>query len=664
MAVSFVARKCTQCAGKLQYIKEKKIWKCLYCGAEIERQEQYDGLFTIKNVVRQSLLDTAYRRLDSAYRNLLECEKIDSRYVGTIIAKLAYDIIRVSTPGACEQRDLKAAFMQIKKGYEQLKETGTGVSEDEEALYEFLEEQDIFATLILVYDSLNDRTRRDFLVQQLEPKEVLSKPANNNLLTYAIKNSNIILADSVLANTDNLDPKTALLDVLFKYPDGEAKGDWIATILATGVIKYEDRKLIEKYLIDTADGVRTRGKACVAAMGNGLPISSDILFGRVLNGADPETVKETLTAFCKTKISDDDITKILSFAFDYPHLQTSCNAMDCLKNGGQFVLVPPSLLIRMLSNGVHSADDKLALLNKSFEFKVEAKSFDSVLNNYLCFNNDKAEDRKRILDALLEHTSVIPTSMVERYVLKCEADGENKPAIVSMIFERGLNISFFKDLLPKYMAERTDTEAVKTEVIRVLLQKGLKMDPSSLIEYICGSSDEPSTKIQVVKKMAAAGSQIRADAANAYLERTTDDRFSSELFSLVYTPGSTFSVQAAENYLLRLRDRDAVKADNAIMILNNTRGDFVNTKVQVQHLENNISCNLLQAYSLTTTDDQTTAMKIVDYLMSTKKMKINAEMSVSGSNMKLKKYAVANKARLSATTAAIFDRHKVYSILF
>lgn len=51
MAVSFVARKCTQCAGKLQYIKEKKIWKCLYCGAEIEKQEQYDGLFTIKNVV-------------------------------------------------------------------------------------------------------------------------------------------------------------------------------------------------------------------------------------------------------------------------------------------------------------------------------------------------------------------------------------------------------------------------------------------------------------------------------------------------------------------------------------------------------------------------------------------------------------------------------------
>ena len=124
MAVSFVARKCTQCAGKLQYIKEKKIWKCLYCGAEIEKQEQYDGLFTIKNVVRQSLLDTAYRRLDSAFKNLIECEKIDSRYVGTVIAKLAYDVTRVITPGACDQKDVKSIFAQLRKTYEQLKSTG------------------------------------------------------------------------------------------------------------------------------------------------------------------------------------------------------------------------------------------------------------------------------------------------------------------------------------------------------------------------------------------------------------------------------------------------------------------------------------------------------------------------------------------------------------
>lgn len=210
MAVSFVARKCTQCAGKLQYIKEKKIWKCLYCGAEIEKQEQYDGLFTIKNVVRQSLLDTAYRRLDSAFKNLIECEKIDSRYVGTVIAKLAYDVTRVITPGACDQKDVKSIFAQLRKTYEQLKSTGATISDDEEALYEFLEEPDIFATLILVYDSLNDIARRDFVAQMLDAKEVYSKYANNNLLSFAIKNEKIDLADQVISNSDNIDIRAAL----------------------------------------------------------------------------------------------------------------------------------------------------------------------------------------------------------------------------------------------------------------------------------------------------------------------------------------------------------------------------------------------------------------------------------------------------------------------
>lgn len=303
MTVSFVARKCTQCAGKLQYIKEKKIWKCLYCGAEIERQEQYDGLFTIKNVVRQSLLDTAYRRLDSASKNLIECEKIDSRYVGTIIAKLAYDMIRVITPGACDPRDAKSIFTQLKKTYEQLKSTGSSVSDDEEALYEFLEESDIFATLILVYDSLNDVTRRDFISQMLDAKDVYSKPANNNLLSYAIKTGKIDLADQVIGNSDNIDPKMALSEVLARYPDGDTKGDRIATLLATGGIKYEDRKLIENYLADTKDSVKTKSKASIAALNHGLSINSDLLMDQIIRLADPEVVKDTLSAFCKTRLA-------------------------------------------------------------------------------------------------------------------------------------------------------------------------------------------------------------------------------------------------------------------------------------------------------------------------------------------------------------------------
>lgn len=664
MAVSFVARKCTQCAGKLQYIKEKKIWKCLYCGAEIEKQEQYDGLFTIKNVVRQSLLDTAYRRLDSAFKNLIECEKIDSRYVGTVIAKLAYDVTRVITPGACDQKDVKSIFAQLRKTYEQLKSTGATISDDEEALYEFLEEPDIFATLILVYDSLNDIARRDFVAQMLDAKEVYSKYANNNLLSFAIKNEKIDLADQVISNSDNIDVRAALSEVLARYPDSDAKGERIATLLETGGLKYEDRKIIESYLSDTQDSVETKSKTSIAALNQGLSINLDLLLDRVLRIADPETVTATLSAFCKSKIGDEDVFKILSFAYECGDTQIACNAMDCLKNSGQYVLVPAKLIISMLANSEISASDKVTLLKKTFEFKVDHKSFEAVLTNYLCVNQDKADNRKVILQDLLERASNIPTATVENYVLKCSTDGDNKPSVVSAMFDKGLNISFFNDLLSKYMNSNVDSKDIKAAIVEILSQKGLKIDPVSFIEYICSSADELQTKMRFIKKMIANGSQLRSDAANAYLERTAADNFSSELFSMIFTPGSSFSNKAIENYLLRFKERDAIKADNVKTIVDRAMGDVINYKIQITHLGNSITCNLVQAYTLSTNDSQATALKIAEYLVSSKRMKLNEEINVSGSSVKWKKYIVTNKANLSETADAICEKYKVYSKLF
>ena len=664
MAVSFVARKCTQCAGKLQYIKEKKIWRCLYCGAEIERQEQYDGLFTIKNVVRQSLLDTAYRRLDSAGKNLIECEKIDSRYVGTLIAKLSYDMIRVITPGACDPRDAKSIFTQLKKSYEQLKAIGTTVTDDEEALYEFLEESDIFATLVLVYDSLGDTARRDTVAQMLDAREVFSKPANGSLLSYAIKNGKLELADQILSNVDNIDPKAALNEVLSKYPDGAAKGERIAALLSAGAVKYEDRSLVETYLGESSNSVQTKSRAAIAALGQEIPISSDLLMDQIVRKADPDTVKEMLSAFCKNKLGDEDVVKILAFAYDCGDSDTALNALRCLKESGQYVFVPARLLITMLSNRKISTDGKIALLRQSFEFKLEQKSFESVLTNYLCSNADAPEDRKDIIDCLFAHAANFPTAMVESYVLKCSADGPNKPLIVSAMFDKGLNVSFFHDLLSKYMNGCTDSEAVRAAVIEVLSENGLKLDPGYFTEYICASADAPPVKIRFIKKMIANGSQLRADAASAYLERTARNQFSSELFSLIFSPGSAFSARAAENYLLWFKDRDAVRAENAKTILDRASADLFSAKCQIEHLGSRIQCNILQAYVLATNDPEAAAMEIVDFLINTKRMKINAEMSVSGSGMKLKKYAVSNRERLSEVANSICEKYKVYSMIF
>lgn len=664
MGVNFVARKCTQCAGRLQYIKEKKLWKCLYCGAEIERQEQYDGLFTIKNVVRQSLLDTAFRRLDSAAKNLVECEKIDSRYVGTLIAKIAYEMICAITPDACSERDIRNLFAQLKKNYELLQGIGKTVTDEEEALYEFLEEPDIFATLVLVYDSLNDTARRDYVLQLLDAKQVYSKAANGNLLSYALKKNELSLVDDILGNLDNVPISMALSEVLQKYPDGEAKGRHIANLIQTHTLTREDRSSIEDYLTTSNDGIETRTVVIEAAVQNGVEVSLELTLRSILPAAKPEQVQSVLKAYCSKKLGDEDVLRILSYACSCGKAETAITALDCLRRGNQYVLVTGKLLIAMLSQPDLTAQDKISILEQLLSFKTDAKGLEAAATSYLCFHQDPVPVRKEVIPYLLDKAPMLPTGTVQNYVLNCAIDGEEKPAIVKTIFDKGLNTSFFQDLLSKYMTSNIDSSEVKAEIIEILSGGGLKMDPASLIDYICDDRDDVQAKIQFVRKMVQNGSQLRGDAANAYLERTPPEQFSSELFSLIFTPTSTFTPKAVERYLLYCRDREAVKGENFRTLAERCSGGVAAMTCQIDHAGDAISCSLLQAYVLLSTDGQGVTHDIVNWLITQQKMKINAEITVSGKSMKLKKYAAANKDRLSSTANFICEQYRVYSMLF
>ena len=70
-------------------------------------------------------------------------------------------MISVITPGACSERDVRNLFAQLKKNYELLRGISPTVTEEEEVLYEFLEEPDIFA---------------DTLAMQLDGKPGLCSP--------------------------------------------------------------------------------------------------------------------------------------------------------------------------------------------------------------------------------------------------------------------------------------------------------------------------------------------------------------------------------------------------------------------------------------------------------------------------------------------------------
>ncbi|MBE6587091.1 MAG: hypothetical protein E7647_01600 [Ruminococcaceae bacterium] len=664
MAVSFKTRLCDQCAGKLQYIKEKKLWQCMYCGAEIERQESYDGLFTIKNVVRQTLLDCAYRRLDSAQMNLSECEKIDSRYVGTLIARITYQMICAITPGALSEQEMRGIFSLLSKSYSQLKDTGEGITDEEEAFYDFLEEADAFATLLLVYDSLGDTVRRDFVFQHLDAGEVFSLEANNNLLSYGLKNEKTELCDKVIKNNSNLDVRKAFGEVLSKYPDNEKKSENIKKLLSSGLLKKEDRRCVEEYIASSGDSFDTKVRIVEASLERGLRISLSAIVERLLPDADSQKTAKVLSGFCKSKMTDEEELTLLGYAYSCKSMEKARAVLDCLRESGQFVMIPARMVITMLSNDSLSTEEKLELFERAFDFKLDQKGIEAILTNYLCYDKSPSDVRLIIIDRLLSVCDHIPTATVENYVVRCSTDGEKKPSIVGMIFDKGLNVSFFGDLISKYMNSEEDPAEIGVQVIDVLTGHGLKMDPASMTRYVCEPEIDPMEKITFINRMLGSGSQLRSDCANAYLESVTPEAFSPELFSQIFTPASTFSKKAIENYVIRFREREAVKAQNVKRVLESSPGAAEDVRCLVQHLGNTVSCNLLQAYALTTTDQPVIALEVCRSISSGTSIKLSEEMAVSGSYVKFKKYATANKGLLSEATAAICEKYKVYSLFF
>lgn len=662
MAVSLQALKCPQCAGRLIYSERRGCMECDSCGFLSQIKEEYDGLHTIKSVVRQALNETAYRRFDGALRQISECEQIDPSYVGTIIARIAYEMLCAATPGACQPHEAKNLFARLKQDYSQLKSMGN--TPEETLLYDSLDSADAFATLALVYDTLGDTGRRDNMLGRTDPKAIFSQPTNMNLLGYALKTGNTALADGILSNTSAIIPKEALKQLLRSYPDGAKKAENAAQLLKTADFSYDEKSIIEDYLFSAADCAATKCEIAVSALEQGMTLATECVINHVAENADPERAEKVVSALCARKLSDEEVGMVLRFAFSRSDATTAGAVLDCLANGVQYVVVPPSYVTAMLSSKAMDFESRMSLLERVLRFRIGGnKGLDSVFSDYLLSCPDSPEERMRALSAVMAQISAVPTAAVEKYLLESSIDGAQKTDIVRLIFNSDINLSLFNDLLGKYITASRDPQGVKDAVSDILAEKGLRMDAKSFAEYIGCSEDGAERKLSMTRRLLENGSRFQGWAVNSYLANTAAESFSSELLSLILPFAENISVKALVNFLFAFRDSSALKAQHFSALVNLCSEDLTVAKIRISHLGNNIECSLLQAYVLLAADEDAVACSIADILTAAK-IKINAEMNVGGSPMKLKKYALANKAQLSPITDMLCNRYKVYTMLF
>ena len=666
MAVNFIARKCA-CGGKLEFDPQKKIWVCKYCGTVVEREAtfdkvQVDGIEGISDVVRQTLMDVANNKMDSAGRNLEDCERKNHKHVGTLLAHISYNLSMISC--AKSQDEARGHLDKVKVYAKRLLTEFPVIAEEEINLYEAFGEgvADIYANLLVVFDTLNDSSRIEYISSKLHTGEIFSEYANKNLLKIALKRQNFDIVEAVVNNTSHIDKKYSLQEILMNYPIQEKKASIVDKLFSAQTAEALGKGFFEQYFGNSSDSIEMKTAIISRLSSTNLRCNAEAIVKSVHNQMDNyEHSKAVFSALYKTKISDQETEVLLVFCLmvnkEYYILKAF---LDALSEKSVFVQLSSRMVISFLDSTSLGTTEKRDIIKKMFEFEIDAKSKNAIYNYYLNNNADEKEVRLEILKELLTKGSPISNGTVKNYVVKTSRDEENKLEIINLIFATGINKTYLGDLLSEYLMSACDEKSIKDEISKLLINTGFKIDSSVFTQYIVNSSDAIDTKIAKVKELMQNGTQVKADCLENYIMSVGKTNvFSEELFNLLSKNTFTVSANAYAKFLLECADID--KTRHSSKILSSITSDLNTSYVSFSHLGNSMMGNVLQAYVLSANDRYDVVKAIVSEMLSLK-IKLNSEITIGSSVKKFKKYVADNKAALSPLTLQICEENRMFSL--
>lgn len=666
MAVNFIARKCA-CGGKLEFDPAKKIWICKYCGTVVEREAtfdkiQVDGIEGISDVVRQTLMDVANNKLDSAGRNLEDCERKNHKHVGTLIANISYNLAMISAAGS--QEEARGYLDKVKIYARRLNEEFPSIAEDEINMYEAFGEgvADIYANLLVVFDTLNDGSRVEYISTKLRPAEIFSEHANNSLLKITLKRGNYDVAEAVVRNTNHIDRKSSLQELMLHYPDNGRKQELLGLIFQPQVAGSIPKNFYEQYFGESTDTALTKAYILRLLARAGVRCNAETV-ARALHGQMDgyDTAREVFSALYEMKVSDQETEAILVFCLMENQSHEVIKAFfDALLEKSVFVQLNSRAIISYMDGWPGTVDEELEVLERMFRFEVDGKSKDAVYNYYLNDNRDDYADRVRVIDFLLTEGCPITNTTARNYIIRTSVDGEGKLPVVEKIFETGINKTYLGDLLSEYLLSSTDPETVKGPVSNCLIDKGFKVDSNVLTQYIASDLDAIDARIEKAKRLIANGTSVKADCLENYILSVKEPGdFSEQMFNLLAGYSFTVGFAAYARFLLSCRDIDKVR--HHAKLAGAFSGDLNSSQTTVKHGGDSVVCNLLQAYVLTTGDSYDVAKAIVGDLLGAK-IKLNTEIVVNGNTVKFKKYVGERKTALSPLTLQLCEENKMFSL--
>lgn len=665
MAVKLSTQRCTDCQGALIFNKELKQYECPYCGKIYEKNYQFDkvqidGMAGSKDLVRAVIIDLSKYDFVNAEKNLSECEKVDHNYIGTKIANLCYYFMK-SIIVKDESAKLAASKAKL---YSTEIQKEKNIEDDEKELYDFIDNSELFAILFITFSFSNIQERAEYVNNFISVSEIMNKTTNKYLFSIYLRTKSFDNVREILNNSEFLDKRYTLYEILKLYPDGDDKRQYIQKLFSLNAFSYRENNLVEKYILEGKDSASTK----LVVLMNGYKLKMDLkldkIMGKILSSINnEEEISEAFSLLETIKIPSDDVYELLHYCLSKECLNSEIckKGLMCLKNNGGLFEFSSEDMIFFFENSSFSNEENVQIIDLIFEnFKINSKALDKMVT-YALLTYDKAEEsRFAIIQVLLEKTSTIPLQTLEDYFWKCNKDKKHKVEIADIILNQiGMNKSYFIDLASLYV-KSNDSENVKKQILKLFIKLDCKLSVDALNHLFKTTQlDDEFVDLLFSKEI-----NLNDYTLDNYIKDVSVDKYNSYLVSKLIGKRMKIQTSTIEKYLFSIKDVATRRQEVACILINNCISYQFNDSYSFTLADDEILGNVAQKYLLTSKDISADKLAIVNHLINKAKVKLSADMIVNRKKVSFKKYIVSKKDTLDSELNSLCSELGVYKLFF
>lgn len=473
--IGFTQRECASCGGPLEWHKEDNEFVCTYCGNRYERTESYDGSFSVRHSARQVLSAVAARNRKLAEEGINNCQMIDPSYVGTVVARLVFQLFVAGTEQA--SGDAYASKNAITQAIEQFRRLPVPFDAttcvDEAEFYDTIEDADARSLLITDFKMLKDTGRIAYIEQAFDASAVHDGTVANDALGRASAEGRWEQFDELVSSSADYDADTVFRMLILDHPDTESKVAELVQVADRGLNHQAAREALSAYLAGSDDAPETKIGIVGVMLWRGIAPDGGAVGAFAVAHPEDENARMLIGDYCEAEQIDADVEALLDTLMRQGTAAQIIQTIETLAASDNYLTFGQESMCTLLERGDMQLEDRLSCYETASRCGLTIKRKQSILAALLDVPAGGDGAKAAIVGAIVQDMDALNPTIIEAYLMEGPDAGATKADIVERLLGRTTARASLSYATRRYAESSSDDRETRDRVLSVLARENL-----------------------------------------------------------------------------------------------------------------------------------------------------------------------------------------------